>query len=44
MPKEARKPPEHMAETLSKDGTTREIDLWYPGVEGNPIWDTFKAS
>jgi hypothetical protein len=33
-----RKPPEHMAETLSRDGTTREIDLWYPRVEGNPVF------
>lgn len=28
--------PEHMSETLSSDGTTRGIDLWYPRVEGNP--------
>jgi hypothetical protein len=38
MPKETRKPPEHMAETLSRDGTTREIDLWYPRVDENPAF------
>jgi hypothetical protein len=31
-----RKIPEHMAESLSEDGTTRGVDLWYPRVEGNP--------
>ncbi len=31
-----KKLPEHMAETLSGDGKTRQIDLWYPRVEGNP--------
>lgn len=31
-----KKLPEHMAETLSGDGTTRQLDLWYPRVEGNP--------
>lgn len=38
MPQEARKPPEHMAETLSKDGATRQMDLWYPRCEGNPVF------
>lgn len=37
MPKQdAPKLPQHMAETLSRDGTTRQIDLWYPTVEPNP--------
>ena len=27
-----------MAETLSRDGTTREIDLWYPRIEGHPAF------
>lgn len=31
-----KKIPPHMAEALSNDGTTRLIDLWYPGIEGNP--------
>lgn len=36
--KDRAKVPEHMAETLSRDGTTREIDLWYPCVDGNPVF------
>jgi hypothetical protein len=28
--------PEHMRETLSSDGKIRQVELWYPSVEGNP--------
>ena len=35
---EPKKLPEHMVETLSVDGTTRRIDLWYPRIEGNPAF------
>jgi hypothetical protein len=28
--------PDHMAETLSGDGTTRQLNLWYPRVAENP--------
>jgi hypothetical protein len=38
MTQETRKIPEHMAESLTRDGTTRRIDLWYPRVEGNPAF------
>lgn len=33
-----KKLPEHMAEKLSGDGTTRLIDLWYPGIDSNPLF------